>query len=547
MKTINILKHTKTSAGKRLSTMKTPLAALLILSLTACSSFLEEYSQDTDYVRTWKDLDELLIGDCYMEVVGTNQFSDQANYGMFLHLLADELEENNTAIGSSIHFDDRQRMFGYYTWQQRSGQNESYTDYYAENTTWTEMYRRINVANNVINSSDDVPQSTNAEIEGVAKVRGEAHFIRAFYYFWLTNAYGKAYNAATSSTDPGVPLKTNSEVEDVKFQRNSVEECYQQVLSDLLTAETELSKVTTEKKSIYRADVTAVRLLLSRVYLYMQNWQKAAEYAQKVIDAHPSLQNLNTYTTKWMLEDNIESIFSMGGDDVPTMMGYEYQAKRVSSELYSSYTANDLRKTYWYWSYGPFRGLVKEKEGSNFSSLDKNSSTYYYYAYTEGLDNSQTEVSSLFWLRSAEAYLNLAEAQAYQGNDEQARTTLNTLRAARIHTGAPELEITSSGEQLAQDIREERRRELAFEGHRWFDLRRYAVCSAYPQKTTLTHTYTYYVERGSTVATEAHEFVLEEDDASWTLPIPHEVIEFNTGMVNNGNPWRTYTVVDVKQ
>jgi len=514
-----------------------------IFALTGCGDFLEEYSQDTDYVRTWNDLDELLIGDCYMSVVGTNQFSDQANYGMFVHLLADELEENNVALGSSLHFDDRQHMFGYYTWQQRSGQNESYTDFYAENATWTEIYRRINVANNVIHSADDVPQSSASEQEGVAKVRGEAHFVRAFYYFWLVNIYGKPYNPSTAQTDLGVPLKVSQEVEDVKFSRNTVQECYDQIVADLTEAERQFSMVTSEKKSIYRADLTAVRLLQSRVYLYMQDWQQAAAYAQLAIDAHPTLQNLNTNTQKWMLADNAESIFSMGGDDVPTMMGYEYQAKRVSSELYNSYSTNDLRRTQWYWTYGPFRGLVKREEGKNFSSLSSTSSTYYYYAYTEGLDNAQAEVSSIFWLRSAEAYLNLAEAQVCLGNDEAARKTVNTLRAARIHTGAPEMEITSSGEQLAKDIREERRREFAFEGHRWFDLRRYAVSTVYPQKTTLTHNYTYYVDRSSTVTTETHQFVLEEDDASWTLPIPQEVIEFNTGMENNGNPWRTYTVV----
>jgi len=524
--------------------MRKILTLFTLAALTSCGSFLEEYSQDTDYVRTWKDLDELLIGDCYMEVVGTNQFSDQANYGMFIHLLADELEENNVALGSSLHFDDRQRMFGYYTWQQRSGQNESYTDFFAENATWTEMYRRINVANNVIHSTDDVPQSSATDAEGTAKVRGEAHFVRAFYYFWLTNAYGKPYTAASAQTDLGVPLKVSQEVEDVKFQRNTVAECYQQIVADLNEAEAQFSKVTTEKKSAYRADLTATRLLLSRVYLYMQNWEEAARYAQLVIDAHPTLQNLNSYTNKWMLADNVETLFSMGGDDVPTMMGYEYQAKRVSSSLYNSYTTNDLRRTQWYWTYGPFRGLTKREEGSNFSGLNVASSTYYYYAYTEGLDNAQSEVSSIFWLRSAEAYLNLAEAQAYRGNDAAARTALNTLRQARIHTGAPEMEVTASGEELAKAIREERRREFAFEGHRWFDLRRYAVCSAYPQKTTLTHNYTYYVDRSSTVATETHQFVLGEDDASWTLPIPQEVIDFNTGMQNNGNPWRTYTVVE---
>ena len=114
----------------------------------------------------------------------------------------------------------------------------------------------------------------------------------------------------------------------------------------------------------------------------------------------------------------------------------------------------------------------------------------------------------------------------------------------RYATGAPELNVEGkSGENLVSLIREERRREFAFEGQRWFDLRRYRVCEPYPSKISITHDYTYYEARNSTKATETHRFVLTQDDASWTLPIPAEVLKFNTGMKNNDNQWRTYTVV----
>ena len=104
-------------------------------------------------------------------------------------------------------------------------------------------------------------------------------------------------------------------------------------------------------------------------------------------------------------------------------------------------------------------------------------------------------------------------------------------------------EKTSTGEQLVTDIRNERRREFVMQGQRWFDLRRYRVCQVYPQKKSITHDYTYYVERNSTQKTETHRFVLTEDDLSWTLPIPQEVLDFNTGMKNNGNQWRDFTVL----
>ena len=523
----------------------TILAATLMMA--GCGDFLKESSQDTDYVNTWNDLDELLIGDCYMPVHGSYSFlgddSGSNNYGSFLHLIADEMQEITEVSGLQV-FDKHEREFGYFTWQQRVGQNETYSDFFTENSTWTKVYKCINVANNVLKSADDVPQSTTADKQGVLKVRGEAHFLRGFYYFWLTNLYGKPYDPATAKTDLGVPLKTSEEVQDVKFGRNTVQECYDQVLADLLQAESELSQVTTPKKSIYRADSTAVNLLLSRVYLYMQNWNKAAEYARKVIAVHPALQNLGENAAKFAQKSNVENIFSMGGDDVPLLLQCGVKGMAVSQGLYSSYSANDLRRSQWYWSNRAYRGVIKAPEGSVSNPVPTTDNNYYYYVYNNALSGSKLEVSSLFWLRSAEAYLNLAEAEAYAGNEPQARAALLTLMKCRYATGAPELNVEGkSGENLVSLIREERRREFAFEGQRWFDLRRYRVCEPYPSKISITHDYTYYEARNSTKATETHRFVLTQDDASWTLPIPAEVLKFNTGMKNNDNQWRTYTVV----
>ena len=151
-----------------------------------------------------------------------------------------------------------------------------------ENDTWTEIYRLINVANNIIESVDKVPQQLAEEKLAVTRINGEARFIRGAYYFWLVNLYGKPYVSTTATTDLGVPIKTISKVNDIVYQRNTVQEVYNLVLSDLTQAERCLSQ-TGKAKSIYRADSIAVQLLLSRVYLYMQNWEMAAKYADKVL------------------------------------------------------------------------------------------------------------------------------------------------------------------------------------------------------------------------------------------------------------------------
>ena len=261
-----------------------------ILTTTSCGDFLEEYSQDHDYVRSWNDLNELLIGDCYMPDNTASTFQNHANAGMFLHLFSDEIDDHATSGANWLGFGIRHEYFGSMTWQDRLGANEDFTTFYKENRTWTAMYKYINVANNVLASAENVPQTTDDEIAGVNYVKGQAHFLRAFYYFWLTNMYGQPYNPNTSATELGVPIKTTKEVEDIKFKRNTVKECYDQIVNDLLTAEKELYNAKSiRRKSIYRADSVSAQMLLSRVYLYMQDWNKAAEYAQKVIKRYPEL------------------------------------------------------------------------------------------------------------------------------------------------------------------------------------------------------------------------------------------------------------------
>ena len=70
-------------------------AAALLLSVTGCGDFLKEYSQDTDYVDSWEDLNELLIGNCYLPQYQSSTLG-QANDDnqFFLHFLGDELDEN---------------------------------------------------------------------------------------------------------------------------------------------------------------------------------------------------------------------------------------------------------------------------------------------------------------------------------------------------------------------------------------------------------------------------------------------------------------------
>ena len=511
-----------------------------VLTTTSCGDFLEEYSQDHDYVRSWNDLNELLIGDCYMPDNTASTFENHANAGMFLHLFSDEIDDHATSGASFLGYGIRHEYFGSMTWQDRLGANEDFTTFYTENRTWTAMYKYINVANNILASAENVPQVTDDEIAGVNYVKGQAHFLRAFYYFWLTNMYGQPYNPNTSATELGVPIKTSKEVEDIKFKRNTVKECYEQIVADLLAAEKELHNAQSiKRKSIYRADSVSAQMLLSRVYLYMQDWNKAVEYAQKVIKKYPELENLNEVKTGFASKENPETIFSMGGDDLPQILYNGRKGVTLTSDLYNTYVDNDLRKSQWYWVYGDFIGVTKSAQTQN--TYQPNEAYYYMWNFAA----KQRPISSLFWLRSGEAYLNLAEAQAYLGNEKEARAAINELRKNRFATSAFDKEITSTGDQLIKDIRQERKRELACEGQRWFDLRRYRVCQVLPEKISITHYFSIYKsDTDEDAPIETRKYVLSEEDPSWTAPIPYEVLDFNVGMESNGNIRRSYETVE---
>lgn len=523
------------------------IAAALTL-MTSCSGYLKEYSQDSDYVRSWEDLNELLIGSCYEPTFSANTVALVSDPEYFIHFLGDELDEYPESYNSySMGYDGKERVFGYYTWQARSSQNDTYTGYNTstESECWTNLYKMINVANNVIYSAKDLSDKTEDERRGKEKVDGEARFLRAYYYFQLVNLYGKAYDPSTAATDPGVPIKTSAEVEDKVFQRNTVQEVYDLILSDLETADRELTAYGAQPTH-YRADSVAVHLLRSRVYLYMQNWQQAAVYAQKVINEHPGIINLNTQSDGQGVISTTsgELIFSMGSNSVMCYTLNTYKSFTISPTVYNLFSDNDLRKTKYMWTNGSFHGYTKCNVGTPDQTVDPDDASYYFYYYEYPNERVWNEVSDKNFFRSSEAYLNLAEAEAYMGNEAAAREAVNHLRRYRYKEGT-DYQLTSSGQQLIREIRNERERELFLEGHRWFDLRRYAVCTVAPQTTTITHNYYYYESRSSTTKTAHHIFTLTPDDWGWTLPIPQPVLNQNTGMENNPRGTRTYTVGDL--
>ena len=504
-----------------------------LMSATSCGDFLEPYSTHEFVPKDAVSLNELLLGEAYLR-------NDLTGFNIFLNLLDDDIEAapyQNPMDGFNPN-----KYLAAFTWQ---------PDMYwmmeeaaSGNTNMYKAYYKLILGTNAV--LDYLPKVIDSE-ENKNKIKVQAHALRGFYYFNLVNIYGKPYNC--DSTALGVPLKLNSGIESSSdyLKRKTVAEVYAQILSDLHTAEATYLELPESERwnDNYRTNLPMVQLLLSRTYLYMENWEKAAEYAKKVMeDKHFSLIDLNDVPLEGVDED---------GNDVRT---YLNMATYKCSETI--------------WAYGNVTDMFEwVYEGTNSENSDKKKMHAYFQA-SESLLGSYSDwdlrlkhyivrapiegnklmpmafgkiyVGTKYYLpplapptgtfgrclRLSEAYLNYAEAMAMLGGsgDDEAITALNTLREKRFDPEDMEYlgeDIDfANKEELIAFIKEERRRELCFEGHRWFDLRRWGM-------PAITHTWHNSSSQSST-------YTLEEGDLLYTVPIPEEAIQSNNSLVQNELP-----------
>lgn len=493
-----------------------PICLFTTFSFSSCSDFLSEYSQDMIVAKTVTDLDEVLLGEVYVGSQPMPNGPSGIRTCGFFNIIDDDV---NTGKGKSQ--DDKPQPswisclysnFGYFGWQFDVGQNFDHSIVTGDEITWNDMYHRINVINIILDEITDLPHTSENDEAAYWRVQGEAHFLRAWFYFVLANLYGDAYSPQTCATKLCVPLKLSAAVEhdkdkDTQFQRATVKEVYAQIIDDLTFAEQYLSKSPQKKNHrLHRATLEAVQLLFSRVSLYMQDWVTAEKKADAVINS-----NLATFSTlgsfgegAFLTAENPEVIFSQGSNYLATnriLSGLSGDFC-VAKELYDLYSENDYRR-------------------DKFFNISATDSIALAAKYERGTD-FRPHISDVFTLRIAEAYLNKMEACAMQsGKENTASDLLNKFRRQRIESYSNE---SYSGIVLVEQIRQERRKELCFEGHRWFDLRRYAANEQYPYTKNIVHVFNVYNDNGFSYA---RTYVLNENDPAYTFALPKAVVKFD--------------------
>lgn len=302
-----------------------------IATLEACSDFLEEQSQDEVIVRTVTDYSQFLLGSAY----------DMRNSGEILYLLDDDvaLEEKQYYGGDNANAIN---YFGYFTWQP-----DMWERWYKITDAYVSIYGQLKGVNATL---DGIDEATGSDVER-DYVKAEALGLRGYYYFMLINLYGEPYNHNKQSL--GVPLKLTAGLVENGIERNTVEEVYTQIVKDL-TASAELFDRHPKRGKNYRFNQTCAYIMLSRVYLYMEQWENVEKAASKAIETAEGLTNYTTLvsiTTASYSNSEVEWIYGAGA----VRSGY-----RPSQELYDQFEDNDLRKKFWF-SNG-FSGFTTSKK-----------------------------------------------------------------------------------------------------------------------------------------------------------------------------------------
>lgn len=509
------------------------LSAVVACTLCGCGNFLEQHSQNLAYLENIEDLDELLLGECYLarsNSINAEDANAQSNWTQVLsvgypiiHLLDDDSEEYLYTPGTESNY-ARRKLCNIHYWQ--SDPFRDFENKEIDNNAWGGAYRRIAVLNTILEESSQFVEEDRDSLT-IERVQGEALFLRAQNYFWLANLYSRPYCKATAASDVCIPLKVTDPVNDIFYQRSPMEDVWGQIVEDLENSIRSFREV--EWTTPYRANRAAAFALLSRVCLYMERYEEAAAYADSVIQDHQfRLLDFNSVNdTSVVYGSSPETIFTQGASVIAALHcplykpskyyeEYECSGYSASTELLDSYAENDLRRDLFF--------IPRPSPGSGERCVK----------WRGNIDSD--EVSDYMAIRLPEVYLNKAEALAQLGRDAEAKTTLEELLRNRFVGGAVE-EIGESGRELVQRIRDERRRELCCEGHRWFDLRRYAVNTECPYTKRIEHYSLLYVEEGGNPSgTIQGKYVLDtydKDAAAYMLPIPRVEIEFNEGSLTN--------------
>lgn len=405
--------------------------ALLILTLSSCEQFLQ-VSQPPNQITQAKVFENQASASAELTGIYTRMMGDFGGFAsggprsltLFAGLSSDELINYSPSYAEFYN-------------NSLSATSSNVNDY-----LWSEAYQYIYTANALLENLESSPISEPVKTQ----LKGEAQFIRAFCYFYLVNLFGQ------------VPLLLSTDYkQNAVSSRFQIKDIYNQIINDLLAAESTLPEQRSATDGRVRPTKAAATAMLARVFLYDRQWEQAGVKASALISAAsefrlPALSEV-------FLKDSPEAIWQL----MPVRPGYNTNEANLfllkNTPLFASlrpalpalFGPDDQRRSAW------------------IDSIKVAGNVYYFPTkYKAGPSATLTEYSVV--LRLAEQYLIRAESRANLGDLGGAVADVNALRA---RAGALPVSSGIGTSEFERIIEKEWQLEFFAEwGHRWLNLKR---------------------------------------------------------------------------
>ncbi len=465
--------------NKRNQIIFTAFAFLLLIVVSSCEKFLDEEMQGdypvTEFLSSASDV-ELAVTAAYNCLTYAN--TNNRNW-VFATIASDD------AVKGGIAGDQADiQLIDDFIIDSDNGNLEM---------LWALYYEGITRANFVIDGIRNVAMDQNLKNRYIA----ECKFLRAYYYFWLSNVYG----------DLPVVLEPKNP-DELQISASSRSYIFENVIIADLKAITQSHSlpVSYGSTNVGRATLGAALGLLAKAYLFMENWTEAANAAQAVVD-------LGIYGLEDIYSHNFNVNYSNNSESVFTVQHLSAQDPALGNSLNQWFAP---RANNGYGFNVPVQAFVDAFESNQDGIVDPR------LTYTVGMEGHIWTDGQMFdpdwsptgymqkkfiqplseipkelkadadidytFMRYSEIYLILAEALNENGQTSEALVWLNKVRErarnsflydeSLDHYGSvPEgllPDIKSTDQSLVRDaVRHERRVELGFEMHRYFDVIRY--------------------------------------------------------------------------
>lgn len=548
-------------------------AAFLALALmgTSCNDILDKEPDNRTHIDSPEKVKQLMTGAYPASSPIT-----------ILELFGDNLVDNNVEVPGTHLPPYYEYLEEAYKWEDivTYGSSTNDTPY----KIWNAYYGGIAVCNQALQSIDEMLRKDPSLEPKLNAYKGEALVLRGFLHFWLVNIFAENYqNDEMSAGVLGVPYCYEVEDVDIRtYERQSVKEVYDLIEKDILEGLPLIDDSFYDLRP-YHMNKNAAYAFASRFYLFKRDWKKCEEYASKVLEPTPGAMvrnwstldvSTNDLAKEWLNEkaDNTNlllfSAYSTfrryiqsgrfaynGSRDGGTNSGKSQYMNCPAAIVYGINGPNWTSYSPWFdASMGCMYISGEQKYGIWSFMMDE------YFEYTDKIAGIGYVHMITHPLTADLTLLERAEARFYQGNIDGCIADLdlwekshlvtkdltladiekfytasnhkpwvNDIHVAEMGWKAEDVATATANKPLLDCILHFRRCETLYEGHRWFDIKRYGITISHrwlgPHEDRSSHTADRWDD-----AQACHVDSLTWNDPRRAVQIPYNVI--NAGLTS---------------